>query len=164
MEQDGAQNFYTVYCPNLEVRQSLNQKLLSYLGRQSKEVSDYGKEHGRLLAANNFDGFADRLKSFLAGIHYQWQIGKGPAPYEAWYTGMLYVCFRTIGLDFRVEDSLNMARADIVVFHCGQVFLFELKVADGEGDKDSTVQKAIKQMCDRGYADKYQDRGEQPTS
>ena len=89
-ERDGIQTFYTLDYPNLEVRQSLNQGLLGHLGRQGKEVSDSGKELGRLLAANDFDGFADRLRSFFAGIPYQWQGTNGPARYEAWYAGMLY--------------------------------------------------------------------------
>ncbi|MDE0281957.1 MAG: AAA family ATPase, partial [Gammaproteobacteria bacterium] len=124
VERDGPQTFYTLNYPNFEVRYSLNHGLLGFLGRQGKEVSDRGKELGGLLAANDFDGFADRLKSFFAGIPYQWQTGNGPARYEAWYAGMLYACFRTIGLDLRVEDSSGRGRADMVVLHGGQVFVF----------------------------------------
>ena len=160
MEEDGAQTFYTLDYPNLEVRQSLNQGLLGYLGRQGKEVSDQGKELGNLLAANDFDGFADRLRSFFVGIPYQWQGTHSPARYEAWYAGMLYACFRTIGLDLRVEDSSGRDRADMVVFHGGQVLVFEFKMADGEDNSDSTAQLAIGQIREKGYAEKYRDRGE----
>ena len=159
-ERDGIQTFYTLDYPNLEVRQSLNQGLLGYLGRQGKEVSDSGKELGRLLVANDFDGFADRLRSFFAGIPYQWQGSNGPARYEAWYAGMLYACFRTIGLDLRVEDSSSRGRADMVVLHGDQVFVFEFKMADGEDDRDAVAQQAIDQIREKGYADKYRDRNE----
>ena len=159
-EWDGTQTFYTLDYPNLEVRQSLNQGLLGYLGRQGKEVSDRGKELGRLLAANDFDGFADRLRSFLAGIPYQWRGSNSPARYEAWYAGMLYACLRTIGLDLRVEDSSGRGRADMVVLHGGQVFVLEFKMADGEGGQDAAAQLAIEQIQDKGYADKYRDRNE----
>ncbi len=158
-ERDGIQTFYTLDYPNLEVRQSLNQGLLGYLGRQGKEVSDRGKELGRLLADNDFEGFADRLKSFFAGIPCQWQGSNGPARYEAWYPGMLYACFRTIGLDLRVEDSSGRGRADMVVLHGGQVFVFEFNVADGEDGKTAAGQ-AVGQIRDKGYADKYRDRKE----
>ena len=160
MEQDGAQTFYTLDYPNLEVRQSLNQGLLGFLGRQGKEVSDSGKELGRLLVANDFEGFADRLRSFFAGIPYQWQGSNGPARYEAWYAGMLYACFRTIGLDLRVEDSSSRGRADMAVLHGGQVFVFEFKMADGEDDRDAAARQAIEQIREKGYADKYRDRNE----
>ena len=132
-----AQTFYTLDYPNLEVRQSLNQGLLGFLGREGREVSDSGKELGNLLVANDFDGFADRLRSFFAGIPYQWQGSNSPARYEAWYAGMLYACFRTIGLDLRVEDSSSRGRADMAVLHGGQVFVFEFKMADGEDDRDA---------------------------
>ncbi len=160
MLQDGAQTFYTLDYPNLEVRQSLNQGLLGYLGRQGKEVSDSGKELGRLLVDNDFEGFADRLRSFFAGIPYQWQGSNGPARYEAWYAGMLYACFRTIGLDLRVEDSSSRGRADMAVLHGGQVFVFEFKMADGEDDRDAAARQAIEQIREKGYAEKYRDRNE----
>ncbi len=159
-ERDGIQTFYTLDYPNLEVRQSLNQGLLGYLGRQGKEVSDSGKELGRLLAANDFEGFTERLRSFFAGIPYQWQGTNGPARYEAWYAGMLYACFRTIGLDIRVEDSLSRGRADMVVLHGDQVFVFEFKMADGEDDRDDAARQAIEQIREKGYADKYKNRNE----
>ena len=78
MVQDGVQTFYTLDYPNLEVRQSLNQGLLGFLGRQGKEVSDSGKELGRLLAANDFEGFTDCLRSFFAGIPYQCRAPAAP--------------------------------------------------------------------------------------
>ena len=159
-ERDGTQTFYNLDYPNLEVRQSLNQGLLDYLGREGREVSDNGKELGNLLVANDFDSFADCLRSFFAGIPYQWQGTNGPARYEAWYAGMLYACFRTIGLDIRVEDSSSRGRADMVVLHGGQVFVFEFKMADGEGDRDAVAQQAIKQIQEKGYAEKYRDRKE----
>ena len=157
-EQAGPQTFYTLNYPNFEVQYSLNHGLLGFLGRQGKEVSDSGKELGRLLAANNFEGFADRLRSFFAGIPYQWQGANGPARYEAWYAGMLYACFRTIGLDLRVEDSSGRGRADMVLLHGGQVFVFEFKMADGEGDREAVARQAIEQIREKGYADKYRDR------
>ncbi len=157
-ERRGPRTLYMLDYPNFEVRQSLNDGLLRYITGPESGVTDQSDELGRLLAINDFDGFTDRLKGFFAGIPYQWQTGNGPARYEVWYAGMLYACFRTIGLDLRVEDSSSRGRADMVVFHGGQVFVF--KMADGEGDNDSVALKAIEQMRDRGYADKYRDRGE----
>ena len=79
---------------------------------------------------------------------------------EAWYAGMLYACFRTIGLDLRVEDASGRGRADMVALHGGQVFVFEFKMAETERDGDSATEQAIGQMRDKGYAEKYRDRGE----
>ena len=159
MEEDGVQIFYTLDYPNLEVRQSLNQGLLGFLGQQGKVVSDYGTQLVSMLLTNDWDGFADQLRAFFAGIPYQWQTTKGPARYEAWYAGMLYACFRAIGLDLRVEDSSGRGRADMLVLHGGQVFVFEFKIADKEDNSDITAQLAIEQIQEKGYAEKYRDRG-----
>ena len=159
-ERRGPRTLYTLDYPNFEVRHSLNDGLLGYIADRREETADQGDELGRLLTANDFDGFADRLRSFFAGLPYQWQTGNGPARYEAWYAGMLYACFRTIGLDLRVEDSSGRGRADMVVLHGGQVFVFEFKMADGQDDSEPAARSAIEQMREKGYAEKYRDRGE----
>ena len=159
-ERRGPRTLYTLDYPNFEVRQSLNDGLLGYIAGPENGVANQGDELGRLLATNDFEGFADRMRSFFAGIPYQWQGTNSPARYEAWYAGMLYACFRTIGLDLRVEDSSGRGRADMVALHAGQVFVFEFKMADGKGDSDSVAPQAIDQIQEKGYAEKYRDRGE----
>ena len=159
-ERRGPRTLYTLDYPNFEVRQSLNDGLLGYVTGRRNKTADRGDELARLLSANNFDGFADHLRSFFAGIPYQWQGTNGPARYEAWYAGMLYACFRTIGLDLRVEDSSSRGRADMVVLHGGQVFVFEFKMADGEDDRDAAARQAIDQIREKGYAEKYKNRNE----
>ena len=145
------------------MRQSLNQGLLSHLGRQGKETSDQGKELARLLADNDFDGFAEHLRAFFAGIPYLWHSKGDMARYEAWYAGMLYACFRTIGLDLRVEDASSRGRSDMVLLLRSQVFVLELKVAREQGGAEETahlLDKAIQQMQQRGYGEKYRHREE----
>ena len=159
-ERRGPRTLYKLDYPNFEVRQSLNDELLGYVTGKREEIADKGDDLCRLLAANDFDGFADRLRSFFAGIPYLWQTGNSPARYEAWFAGMLYACFQTIGLDLRVEDSSGQGRADMVVLHGGQVFVFEFKMVDGESDSDSSACRAKEQIQDKGYAEKYRNRGE----
>ena len=159
-ERRGLRTLYTLDYPNLEVRQSLNDGLLGYVTGRQQDVADQGDDLGRLLAESDFEGFADRLRAFFAGIPYQWQMDNGPARYEAWHAGMLYACFQTIGLDLRVEESSSRGRADMTVLHGGQVFVFEFKMADGEGDGDGAAEQTIRQIQEKGYAEKYRNRGE----
>ena len=73
---------------------------------------------------------------------------------------MLYLSFRAIGLDLVVEDPSSHGRADMVVFHGGKVFVLEFRmVAEGE-TSEAALDRAMKQMRERGYADKHRDRGE----
>ena len=60
-----------------------------------------------------------------------------------------------MGLDIRLEDTTNHGRIDMTVLFNAQVYLFEFKVVEliPEG-------KALHQLKDKGYADKYRARQE----
>ena len=55
----------------------------------------------------------------------------------------------------RVEDATSHGRIDMAVLYAGRVFLFEFKVVERQATGE-----ALKQIKDRGYADKYRARGE----
>ncbi len=159
-ERVGPQTLFTLDYPNLEVRYSLNNSLLHHVSRSGVELSSDGRALCRMLAENDFDGFAARMRSFFAGVPYQWQSRPELARYEAWYAGMLYACFQTIGVDLRVEDASHRGRADMVLLHGGQVFVLEFKMAEDDGDAEAAMVRAMAQIRERGYAEKYRARGE----
>ncbi|MCY4061199.1 MAG: AAA family ATPase [Chloroflexi bacterium] len=159
-QREGFRTYYRLDYPNLEVRISLNDELLGYLGKPGREPREQGRALCALLEANDFGGFAERLRTYLSGIPYQWHATGDLARYEAWYASLLHMCFRSIGVDLRVEDTSSHGRADMVVLTGGQVFVLEFKMADGEGDTNAVLDAAIGQMRERGYAEKYRDRGE----
>ncbi len=159
-ERFGPQTLFTLDYPNLEVRYSLNSSLLQHVSSGRAEVSSDGRALCRMLAENDFDGFAARLQSFFAGVPYQWQSRPELARYEAWYAGMLYACFQAIGMEVRVEEASHRGRADMVLLHEGQVFVFEFKMAEDGEDADTALARAMRQIRDRGYAEKYRPRGE----
>jgi PD-(D/E)XK nuclease superfamily len=68
---------------------------------------------------------------------------------------VFYSHFAALGLDIRVEDTTNHGRIDMAVEFSGAVWVFEFKVVElvPEG-------KALQQIKERGYADKYRGRGE----
>ena len=158
--REGVRTYYRLDYPNLEVRISLNDELLGYLGKPGREPLEEGQALCALLEANDFGGFAERLRSYLSGIPYQWHASGDFARYESWYASLLHMCFRSIGVDLRVEDASSHGRADMVVLTGGQVFVLEFKMAEGSGDTETVLDAAIVQMQERGYAEKYRDRGE----
>ena len=158
--RDEFDNLYRLDYPNHEVRLSLNLGLLRYLWKTGREPLDDGRMLCASLEANDFEGFADQLRTYFSGIPYQWHASGDLARYEAWYAGLLHMCFRAIGADLRVEDASSHGRADMVLFLGGQVFVLEFKMAEGEGDADCAMEAAISQMRARGYAEKYRSRGE----
>ena len=157
---DDFDDLYRLDYPNLEVRTSLNRGLLQHLGKAVAVAAGQGRELRALLEANDFTRFAERLRSYLSGIPYQWHATGDLARYEAWYASLLHMCFRAIGVDVRVEDASSHGRADMVVLTGGQVFVLEFKMAEENGDAEAALDAAVAQMRERGYAEKYRDRGE----
>ncbi len=140
--------------PNFEVRLSLNDELLAWLGKKDAEPLERGREFCASLQANDFAGFGERLRAWLSGIH-QWHAKGGLARYEAWYASLLYMCLRAAGADLSVEEASHRGRADMVVRLGGQVFVLEFKMADGEEDGAAALDAAMTQMRERGYAETY---------
>ena len=159
-EQRGPRTLYRLDYPNFEVQQSLNQGLLEHITRSGVAAGDQGEELARLLGENDFEGFGERLRSFLAGVPYPWHDSGDLGRYESWYASMLYMGFRTIGVDLRVEDISSHGRADMVVFHAGQVFVLEFKMVENTESTEKALDRAMAQIQDRGYTEKYRDRGE----
>ncbi len=157
-KRQGFRTRYRLDYPNLEVRLSLNDQLLGYLGKTGADKE--GEELCSLLETNEFAAFGERLRVFLAGIPYQWHASGDLARYEAWYASLLYMCLQATGVQLRVEDASSHGRADMVVLTGGQVFVLEFKMADGDIGTKAALDVAIAQMRERGYAEKYRGRGE----
>ena len=157
---DGVETLYTLDYPNFEVCRSLSHGLLEYVTRRGREAVDRGKELAGLLSANDFAGFAERLQGYLSGIPHQWYDRSEVERYEAHYASMLYLGFRASGVDLRVEDASSHGRSDMVVFHGSQVFVLEFKMAEEDGETAAVMERAMVRMRERGYGEKYRDRGE----
>ncbi len=157
--REGHRTLYRLDYPNLEVRVSLNDGLLGWLGKKGVEPLERGRELCALLEANDFAGFGERLRAWLAGIPYQWHAKGDLARYEAWYASLLYMCLCSVGVELRVEEASHRGRADMVVRLGGQVFVVEFKMAEGEEGGAAALDAALAQMRERGYAEKYRAEG-----
>ena len=150
---------YRLDYPNQEVRMSLNSGLLTHLGKTKQEARNDGQELLALLEANDFAGFAERLRACYAGVPYHWHARRDLARHEAWFASLLYVCLRTVGADQRPEEASARGRADLVVLSGGQVFVLEFKVVKDGSGAEAAVEAALAQMRERGYAEKYRADG-----
>ena len=158
----GAETFYRLEYPNLEVRKSFSEGLLLRLGEKGIQVSDRGHAWLAQLAANDFGGFAERFQSYVAGLAHHWW--EGPAElgqYESHYAAMLYLTLHAVGARVQPEEASSRGRSDLVIRHAGQVFILELKVVEGEGEAESALDAALAQVRGRGYAEKYR-AGDEP--
>ena len=107
-----------------------------------------------LRLANDFDGLRELFSALFAGIPSDWYRNNLIARYEGYYASVFYAYFASLGLDLTPEDSSNAGRLDMALRFNGQLYLFEFKVVElaPEG-------RALQQIRDRGFADKYRAEG-----
>jgi len=152
--QLAAHTEYTLGYPNKEVESSLNDALIkSYLGDPGLASRQTSRLYDRLLA-NDFSGLEAHFTQLFASIPADWYRNNPIARYEGYYASVFYSHFAALGLDIVLEDASSHGRLDMAVRFNGQVYLFEFKVVElmPEG-------RALQQIKDRGYADKYRAEG-----
>jgi hypothetical protein len=141
--------------PNLEVQASLNEALLQHF---SGDLSAPGPQVSRLwevLQAGDPTALRELFHAFFASIPHDWYRNSPIAQFEGYWASVFYSHFAALGLDIVVEDATNKGRIDMTVLFAGAVWLFEFKVVElvPQG-------RALQQLKDKGYADKYRARGE----
>ena len=155
VRQLGSMTQFTLRYPNHEVRSSLNEAMLYALTAQSSEYATQAGYLYDLLMENNFVQMQTLFTSFFASIPHDWYRNNPIAQYEGYYASVFYSYFAALGLDIILEDTTNQGRIDMTVNFNQQVYLFEFKVVElvPQG-------KALQQLKDRGYADKYRSLGQ----
>ena len=93
--------------------------------------------------------------AFFAGIPADWHRRNPIANYEGYCASVFYAYFAALGLDVVPEEASHAGRLDMAVRFNGQVYLFEFKVVEIEPEG-----RALEQIKDRGYADKYRLAGQ----
>ena len=154
-EDLGGKRLYQLGYPNREVRQSLNESLLSYLVQDATRQMANSIRLYRLLEANDFAGLETLFHAFFASIPYEWYTNNDIAGYEGYYASVFYSYFAALGLDITVEDSSSHGRLDMAVLFNGHVYLFEFKVVEL-----ASAGAALAQLQARRYADKYRGLGQ----
>jgi Predicted AAA-ATPase/PD-(D/E)XK nuclease superfamily len=154
-ELSRAQWVYTLGYPNREVETSLNGALLKGYGVPDRQALTARMQLLKLLRAGDAAGLQAMFNALFASIPHDWYRKNKLAEFEGHYASVFYSYFAASGLDIRLEDTTNHGRIDMAVLFNGAVWLFEFKVVElvPEG-------KALAQLQQRGYAEKYRARGE----
>ncbi len=136
---------YILGYPNFEVENSFQYALLN--SYSNMHVDGYLIDLIRTLRNDDFETFFDTLRIFFADIPYDLHIKK-----EKYYQTVFYLIFSLIGLKVEAEVKTNKGRIDAVIID-KDIYIFEFKF---NGDKD----RALKQIKDKKYFEKYQGEGE----
>lgn len=145
---------YTLGYPNHEVETSLNAALLIGYGADGQRAFENRLRLLQLLTRADCKELQALFQSFFASIPYNWHRNNPIAQYEGYYASVFYSYFAALGLPIILEDVTNHGRLDMTVRFNHHVYLFEFKVVEltPEG-------RALQQIKDRGYAEKYQNEG-----
>jgi hypothetical protein len=146
---------YTLGYPNHEVESSLNGALLKGYGVPDRQSLTTRLQLLKLLRAGDAAGLQALFHALFASIPHDWYRKNKLAEFEGHYASVFYSYFAASGLEIRLEDATNHGRIDMAVLFGGAVWLFEFKVVElvPKG-------KALAQLQERGYAEKYRARGE----
>ena len=130
--------------PNKEIKTSFASSLLSrYVG-----IADFMEfwlaEFRAMCRTGRAEGVCEKLMQYFNAFSYE-LIGDEP---ERFYHSVFHAIFVIGGISAISEDRGPRGRADELIMAGNHLWIFELKV-------DGSVDEALKQIEDRGYADKY---------
>ncbi len=162
---------YTLGYPNTEVEIALNEAFLPQLGPVAQVVVQTRDPIQDALEAGDMPGVQAALHTLYASIPNDWYRKSPLAGYEGHYVSIFYSYLTALGLAPRVEDATNKGRIDLAVRvdnrsapslqaeesapPCtSRLYLFEFKVVEQVPDG-----RAIEQLNERGYAEKYRAPG-----
>ncbi len=145
---------YTLGYPNREVETSLNAALLQGLGADAQRAFTQRLALLHRLQAVDFAGIEALVTALFASIPADWYRNNPIAQYEGFYASVFYSHLAALGLDLVPEDASHQGRLDLRLRFNGHLWLFEFKVVElaPEG-------RALQQLKDRRYADKYRAEG-----
>ncbi len=130
--------------PNEEVEEAFSLKLLEvYGGEEAEENFNYDDLLDQAKDGNT-QGIIDNLFSVYASIPYR----EEQKQIEADYQGMFYAMMIVIHAHVNLEVVTNKGRIDAVVETNKHVYVIEFK-------RDESAEKALEQIKDKGYYEKY---------
>ena len=136
--------------PNREVKTAFLAYLLNdFAGPENARTAAVYKRLHRHLDAMNLDDFTEGVRSVLASIPYPQFTGKKD---EAFFHTVFYLMLSASGMEVRSEVLTSRGRMDLAVEFTDKVFVIELKCGQNS-------EKAIQQILDKRYYEKYLQTG-----
>lgn len=137
---------YVLGLPNLEVRKgfanSLYQHIVTAQGIDTNKNAFF-RAFNQFRRSDDLPAFIEAIKTFFAGIPFHLN-EKG----EHHYHVILYTLLTAFGADITAVEPSAKGRADLILKVKKGIYVIELKY-------DDTAEEALKQIDQRGYAEKY---------
>ena len=144
---------YTLGYPNEEVKVGLMHALLPfYVVKDPVEARTAAGKMYLALRKDDIDEALEAARAFFAGIPYQEGTLQDAPTSEGHFTAMLYVMFSFLNVYVYTQVRTAKGRMDILMKTDTTIYVMELKL-------DGTVEEALKQIDDKGYAIPYEGDG-----
>jgi len=149
-ETFGSFKEYTLWMPNLEVKQSLCEYIIEDYFLFKDLTQNFLKVKSIYLSLRdwNIENLIETIKSIFAWIPYNNYVNNDIAKYEWFYSGIIYSFLQAAWIDFTAEDTTNKWRIDFTLKCEKFIYIIELKV-------EQTWEEAFKQIKDKKYEEKY---------
>lgn len=138
---------YVIGFPNREVESGFFSSLLPiYADMQRAETDSVIARLTDAVRGGDVTGVVTHLSDFIASIPSD--LHRHTGSYESHYQLIIYLLFRLIGLDVKVEYQTSDGYIDILMQTPDYVYVMELKVRGSAAD-------AIRQIDEKGYAEQF---------
>ncbi len=137
---------YKLDFPDREVQMTFNGRLIeSYVeeGRRNETLAQM-RMFVEAMRKDDLEGFMTIFQAFLANIDYRLHI-----PEEKYYQSIFFVVFKFLDAVIEAESCTNESRIDAYIRTAKAVYIFEFKL-------NKTARKAVRQIVDRCYYEKFQ--------
>jgi len=155
---------YALGLPNSEVREAFNLHIVAELTESGgASARSACRRINESLMTGDLEGMLGVMRGLFASIPYQLHIS-----HESYYHSIIYALMNALGFYMDAEVSVSGGRIDAVFELKDKVYIIEFKYERSEPDatteqKQKLFEKALddgmKQIKDRGYADKYLESG-----
>ena len=139
---------YLLDFPDREVEQTFMNRLLELYGGMAKGLSlPLITQFYNAITKDDLEGFLTIFQSFLASIDYKLHVKD-----EKYYQTIFFIVFKLLGIFIEAESCTNEGRIDAYIRTAATVYLFEFKL-------NKTAHKAVSQIVDKRYYEKFQSCG-----
>ncbi|MBF0235908.1 MAG: ATP-binding protein [Desulfamplus sp.] len=142
--------------PNHEVKISLADAFIDGYTTSIPSAKMVHQDHlYDCLESGDINGIIKVIQRLFKSIPWRNFTNNDIADYEGYYASVLYAFFCSLDAEVIPEDIDNHGQVDMTVKLGKNIYVMEIKVVDGDKPFDMTCNPALKQIQEKGYADKY---------
>ncbi len=142
---------YQLSYPNYEVRLSMTDQILEFIANLNPvKLSDFVVRFKNALQVDDINAFCLAMKDFFVIIPHTVIINL-----EKYYHGIFFTITKLVGAKITIEDATNIGFIDAMLEGKNNTYIIEFK-------RDKTPDKALKQIENKKYFEKFQIEGDKP--